>query len=504
MLRHLALGAGFAATLVALPAQEVSHSVTTTALGFDSGYLTNSSAAAAVLWSQDVTLAGDWVQLHFRDTNLPPGTRLRLHGTARPGQVQWHDAGSLRDYGGWSCEFLGPTVRVALHGAALSHGNRVRIDLGVATTFSGIGIDTLCDGADDRVLSNDPRSCRLGTGCSAWLFSEYAVATAGHCTSGGTGGVMLHFNVPLSSASGVPQPAHPDDQYALGPFLQFLSAGVGQDWATMAAVRNSNTQLFPGQAQGSWYQIATPPAAVSGDLRVTGYGTGNGTLGSPVANQAQKTHAGPRVAAAVPDAVCYRADTTGGNSGSPVLLETTGQVIAVHTHGGCGNGIGENSGTSTARADWTAARQAALALRVVGGFRTFGQGCGGAFGVPALTFGGVPELGRLFTVRVANLNPAPGLLGILLIGFSDQQWSGGALPASLAPLGMQGCSIHVSDHGVAGMPAAYGQALRSYLVPSSPGWLGASLYYQYFGLDPTSGTAVGAVASNAGEVRFGN
>lgn len=501
MFRTLVATIGFAATVAA---QDVLHPVAEALHAYDSTYLGNPGGAPVLLWAQDVATGGDWVQLHFRDTNLPAGSQLRIFSPQRPTWGQWHDARSLSDYDGWSAQFVGPTVRVELWGAPNSTGNRVWVDRSRSTLFQQAGFDTLCDGADDRVLHNDPRSCRLGTSCSAWLFSEYAVASAGHCLSAGTtSGLLLHFNVPLSNGSGVPQPSHPNDQYALSPFLQFLDNGIGQDWSTMAAVRNSNTGLFPGQAQGSWYTMA-PPAAAGALVRVTGYGTGNGAGGSATANQAQKTHTGLQVATAIPDAVAHRVDTTGGNSGSPIQLEATGAVVGVHTHGGCTNGAGQNAGTASTRADWAAARQAVLGLHTVGGYATFGQGCGGAFGVPNLSFGGIPELGRVFSVRIGNLNPAAGLFGLLVVGFSTVQWSGGPLPATLTPLGMQGCTLYVSTQGVESMAAANGLAVRSYFVPNDAIWLGASLHYQYLGLDPTSPTAIGAVASNAGSVRFGN
>lgn len=502
MLRLLALGLGVATTAAA---QEVIHQVTSSALGVDSGYLANPSAAPRLLWSADVAATGDWLQLHCRDSNLPAGSRLRLCAPARPTAVQWHDAFSLLDYDGWSCAFVGPSVHVELWGAPNSTGNRVWLDVVRGVTFFPGGNDSICDLVDDRVLSNDPRACRLGAGCSAWLFSEYAVGTAGHCmNSGSTSGVLLHFNVPPSSSTGVPQPSAPDDQYALGPFLQYLDNGIGQDWATMAALRNSNTQLFPGQAQGAWYTVGSPPAAANATLRVTGYGTGNGTSGSPTASQMQKTHTGPRAVASAVDAVAYRVDTTGGNSGSPVLDEGTGELIAVHTHSGCTNGSGQNEGTATTRTDFAAARQAVLALHTVGGFQVFGQGCGGPSGPPLLSFGGVPELGRSFVVRVTNLNPTPGLFGILAVGFSATQWPAGALPASLAPWGLSGCTLYVSSEGIDGMMGSNGISARSYFVPNSPGWLGARLHYQYFGLDPTAANPVGAVVSNGGTVRLGN
>jgi hypothetical protein len=43
--------------------------------------------------------------------------------------------------------------------------------------------------------------------------------------------------------------------------------------------------------------------------------------------------------------VQYQTDTTGGNSGSPIILEDLGVAIGVHTNGGCDSGGGQNSGT---------------------------------------------------------------------------------------------------------------------------------------------------------------
>jgi S1-C subfamily serine protease len=44
--------------------------------------------------------------------------------------------------------------------------------------------------------------------------------------------------------------------------------------------------------------------------------------------------------------VRYQVDTTGGNSGSPVFNEDTGEAIGIHTHGGCDYSGGYNSGTA--------------------------------------------------------------------------------------------------------------------------------------------------------------
>jgi len=51
----------------------------------------------------------------------------------------------------------------------------------------------------------------------------------------------------------------------------------------------------------------------------------------------------------------YAADTQGGNSGSPVVDEATGEAVGIHTHGGCSASGGNNNGTSFFNSNlWTA------------------------------------------------------------------------------------------------------------------------------------------------------
>lgn len=487
-------------------AQDAPYPILETPVAFDSGYLDNALAVESVVWTQDVTVQGQWSQLRFADANLPAGSRLRIFSLQRPTWVQWHDAHSLRDYRYHSCQFDGPTVRVELLAAPHSRKNRVRIVRAIGHLVDDVAqIDTICGSTDDRVLSNDPRSCRLNSSCSAWLFSEYAVGTAGHCMSS-TSGRILHFNAPLSSSTGSTRPAHPNDQYAMEAFLQNLNSGVGQDWCVAAAVRNSNTGLFPGQAQGSWYSIVSPPAFGSGQtIRITGYGTGNGTSGSPTWNQVQKTHTGPRVSTSTANALRYQTDTTGGNSGSPVILENTGEVIGVHTHGGCtSSGTGGNSGTSAARTDWSAARAQVLTLHTVGSFEGFGTGCGATGAAPVLSMTGIPEVGRTVTLRVAGLNGTGANFGLMLLGFGNVTYNGQPLPLALENLGLQGCQLLMAPAAADTAFSLAGQANRAYALPNVPTLVGTRAYFQYFGADANATNPAQMVGTNGGELTIGN
>jgi V8-like Glu-specific endopeptidase len=504
---HRAIAAAsFALAVLPLSAQRAEYPVERTPIAVDSGYLANPDAVERVLWTHDVPVAAAWAQLHFGTCNLPAGSFLRIASVQRLDWAQRHDAHTLLDYEGWSCQFFGQAVRVELVAAPRSLANRVVIDTAVAMHVDGVAApETICGPTDDRVLSSDPRACRINSSCSAWLYSEYAVGTAGHCMSS-TSGQILHFNVPLSTAGGATVPAHPNDQYALqNGTLQRLDAGIGNDWSSSAALRNSNTNLFPGQAQGSHYAVANAPAFAAGQvIRITGYGTGNGTSGSPTWNQVQKTHTGDRASTTNVNALSYRTDTTGGNSGSPVIWVATDEVVGVHTHGGCTSSGGANSGTSAARTDWTTARAATLTLHAVGSFHTFGTGCGSPSGVPQIGFSGVPEIGRSFTVRATGLDPVGSAFGGFVVGFSTTTSGLGSLPFDLGPLGLEGCTLFVSNDAVQVASTSGGQAQQGYAVPLQVAFVGVEVYFQYFALDAAAPNTAHAVGTNAGGVRLGN
>src|SRR5690606_16149920 len=143
-------------------------------------------------------------------------------------------------------------------------------------------------------------------------------------------------------------------------------------WSVNQVGTNSNTGLLPTQANGgTFYSLGTIPGGTGGqNITITGYGVSStGTL-----SQVQKTHTGP-LAQINPTSLCYTTDTTGGNSGSPVIHQNTGTVIGIHTHGGCSSGGGCNSGTRIDRSDLQNA--ISTAGRTPGKFELFGAGCQG-------------------------------------------------------------------------------------------------------------------------------
>ncbi|GMV37536.1 MAG: hypothetical protein AMXMBFR61_20440 [Fimbriimonadales bacterium] len=325
-----------------------------TPLSVDSGLLFNTEAEPALVWSETVYVPNaDWVRLRFGVAILgdglthPEGSTLRITSLT-DGAVQLLNARTIREWQNTSAYFNGPAVLLELIAAPNGMPNRIVITEATGGLPGGdVSIQSICGTTDDRQLSYDPRACRMvPVGCTGWMIDDQnrCMLTAGHCASGGSLQVA-EFNVPLSNGNGSIVHPPPSDQYAVDvSSIQFTNGGVGNDWCYYGCFPNSTTGLTPYQAQGASYVLAATPPAVQGQsIRITGYGTVSSPV-SPTWNQVQKTHVGPYVLFSGTQ-LGYATDTTGGNSGSPVINEDTGQTIGIHTHGGCTTTGGYNSGT---------------------------------------------------------------------------------------------------------------------------------------------------------------
>src|SRR5262249_32102316 len=112
-----------------------------------------------------------------------------------------------------------------------------------------------------------------------------------------------------------------------------------------------------------------------------------------------------------------------------------------------------------------------------------------------------PVLGASFPLELTNM-PANGL-GAIAIGFSNTTWSGGALPASLAPLGMPGCTLFARPAALFTLQAAApGRATLTWSLPNIAAFAGTQFFAQAIALAPGV-NAFGAVVSNAGAAVVG-
>ena len=316
----------------------------------DSGLVRNNGDTEAVIFSHTIFIPGAAaLRLEFDEALLSgfisdgSGSYLRIRSLFDGGE-QRLDARHVEQWQNTSAYFNGDEVTIEIVAQPGTGANRLAMSI-VQAEFEPFVNRSICGPTDDRVLSTDNRSARLlPIGCTGWLIDDCnnCFLTAGHCSSSVNSITVVEFNVPLSNGDGSLNHPAPEDQYAVDRTSRQSNGGqgIGNDYAYFGAFPNSNTGLTPAEAYGDVYHLSTPPPVRGQDIRITGYGTtGNGV--PPEWYQVQKTHTGPYFSFNG-TALSYQTDTTGGNSGSAIVNEATGEAIGIHTHAGCGSESGNN------------------------------------------------------------------------------------------------------------------------------------------------------------------
>ena len=497
ILLSLATAAGLATPLLNAQTNPIFGQAVPTSL--NSGTLDNPMATHAVVFEKLVTAAGaPWIRLEFDTVSLPGTSYVEI--VSQEGDVQHLDATALANWQNHTAYFNGDSLFVRLVAGPHTRGNQISSrDLQV-----GIQVPpppTVC-GVDNRELSTDRRVARvLSVGCSAWLINtRNLMVSAGHCC--GSSFRTAQFNVPPSSSTGALRHPPADDQYPVAS----SSIRTGSDWCVFETLTNG-TGLHSGQRQGSAFRLTLTKPAAGTVIRITGFGT---VSAQPrTRNQAQTTSNGPLISNGG-TSFCYRTDTSGGNSGSPIINERTGQAIGVHTNGGCTTAnTGCNSGTSIARTAFTNALRTALgADRDGAGGRlpptslfTFGQGCPGSNGVAPSIAVSTPANGKPLVVELNQ--GLPNEVALLLIGRDAHSWQGQLLPLSLASAGMPGCNLYLGpDASLAVGINAQGSASVSMPVPNLAALAGEPLTFQWLARDSAANRA-GFTASDAAHMQMG-
>lgn len=280
------------------------------------------------------------------------------------GDWQRLDAVSIQQWRGRSAIFNGDAVLVQVF---VAPGDRVT-DVSIARAISYDGVvpvgpipETVC-GADDRIPASDNRvgrlldcqnstcacssSCQLGI-CTAWRTTNETFLTAGHCTVGSTPDIV-EFNVPTSASNGDIILASPSHQYSVDlTSIVDNDHGLGEDWAVFDVFPNSNTQLRPDQAYGVGFRLSRETPVTNAPIRITGFGNDDSS-----SNSTNQTSVGPYKDEYVGGTNDidheYFTDTEGGNSGGPIIWESYGVAIGIHTTSGCLNPFSNfgNAGTS--------------------------------------------------------------------------------------------------------------------------------------------------------------
>jgi V8-like Glu-specific endopeptidase len=264
-----------------------------------------------------------WIQLDLTQTRLAANAKLVLRGSMATQEL---DAAALTlASNGYSAMFEGDSVSVEVvhyspDGRRLGQGakgakrakgakeegsmdgdsGKAASRVVVSNVVVGMCEDTakvasICGSSDDRAASTDKRQGRIGLGgsCTAFLVSKTVFVTAGHC-----GDAKSNSRISFTfGARG--DPVLPKDQYAVD--LSTFKRGCGcsacassctslddPDFIVGRFLPNSETGLFPGDAQGIWYTISTTAPSVGNTVRITGYGTSS----SSSKNLMQQTHTG--------------------------------------------------------------------------------------------------------------------------------------------------------------------------------------------------------------------
>ncbi|MBX2818419.1 MAG: PKD domain-containing protein [Rhodothermaceae bacterium] len=321
--------------------------------------------ATDVVFSETVRVSNaPWLRLMFTEANLGRTSYLRLT-SLKDGAVQHLNAQTLRQWQNTSAYFNGDAVQVELYAGPGDSGVFVSMNEILVGDYGAPGSQdtplSQCGPVDDRVFSTDAKVGRIiDIGCTGWIISNGKYVTAGHCVATTSLLDVFEFNVPNSLADGTLQHPGPEDQYAFDVVTASANGGVGNDWAVFTVFDNSETGLQPIAAQGESFTVAQDLGPAN--IRITGFGVDDGDE-----NQSQQTHVGPN-AGSSDTTMRYQTDTTGGNSGSPVIDDATGVAVGVHSHGGCSTtGTGNNSGTSTFNTDfWVALDFTTTGLPVAG------------------------------------------------------------------------------------------------------------------------------------------
>lgn len=132
---------------------------------------------------------------------------------------------------------------------------------------------------------------------------------------------------------------------------------------------------------------------------------------------------------------------------------------------------------------------------------TYGAGCPGGSGVPALAAANVPVLGSTLQLDASNLDPAAAV-AFVSFGFSDSTSALGALPVNLAQFGLgASCDLWQSAQFTLLFGVSGGTGTYSFPVPALASFIGFDVFFQAASLDAA---ATGGIAvSNAVAATFG-
>lgn len=326
------------------------------------------TADSAFTERQTIEYAGaSLMQLRFGEVHLGQGSYVTVMSLL-DGGFQKLDAAGIESWSGFSALFNGDALELELHRA---EGDDASVAIESVFVNDPPGdqaerqpsvIASICGASDNRIASSDSRVARLSKtgffpgGCTAWLISNGAVLTAGHCgPAGDLSNQFIEFNVPTSLSDGRTRAADPGDQYPVNnsTYHWYANGGIGDDWQIFVVSANTTTGLRAHIAQG-FFRLTDGAPAVDSTLRLTGFGFDNipsGSGGSEATccdtdgnevceyncnstSGTQQTSTG-RLDDIQGYDIEHEVDSMPATSGGPLIWESNGLTIGIHTHSGC-------------------------------------------------------------------------------------------------------------------------------------------------------------------------
>ncbi len=192
---------------------------------------------------------------------------------------------------------------------------------------------TLCLDYDDRTQIRDIKLARFRrskfsrVSCTGFMISSKCMLTAGHCVDNTK---VIEFDVPRNDRGKV-QSSEDVDTYEVEETIGFQNAGFGRDWGVLLMKPNKITQVYPGDRYG-YFRLSQSEITPGDLIQIKGFGSSRDRNKDSTLKFSEGYLTDLNITRSI---IYHQASSTGGDSGSPIFDAQNGDVVGIHTHGGC-------------------------------------------------------------------------------------------------------------------------------------------------------------------------